>query len=100
VRVLKEAVIVLRNRVKSILMIALALACCSLTAEAKEFDWRAVGKFLGKEGTVQPDGVYRIGLPRSDFYVTLDGVSLKPSFALGGWIAFEAVGDRAPQPHD
>src|SRR5207244_12119402 len=50
---------------------------------------------LGKEGTVQPGGVYRIGLPRSDLRVTLDGVNLKPGFALGGWLAFEPMGDHA-----
>ena len=61
------------------------------TADATDPDWTAVGKAVGKEGTVQPDGVYRIGLPRSDLKVALDGVDLKPAFALGGWLAFEPV---------
>jgi hypothetical protein len=64
-------------------------------AQAKDLDWTAVGKALGKEGTVQAGGVYRIGLPRSDLKVTLDGVSLKPAFALGGWLAFEPTGAQA-----
>jgi len=29
-----------------------------------------------------PGGVYRVGLPRTDPHVTLDGVELKPTFAL------------------
>ena len=37
--------------------------------------------------------VHRYGLPRSDLKVTLDGVSIKPGFALGGWVAFEPMGD-------
>jgi hypothetical protein len=39
--------------------------------------------------------VHRYGLPRSDLSVSLDGVTLKPGFALGGWLAFEPMGDRA-----
>jgi len=35
-----------------------------------------------------PDGVYRVGLPRSDLKVTLDGVDIKPALALGSWLAF------------
>jgi hypothetical protein len=33
---------------------------------AAEIDWKKVGDALGKAGTAQPDGVYRVGLPRSD----------------------------------
>ena len=39
--------------------------------------------------------MHRYGLPRSDLNVSLDGVALKPGFALGGWIAFEPMGDKA-----
>src|SRR5690349_14091592 len=55
-------------------------------------DWKAVGAALGKEGMLQPGGVYRVGLPRSDLNVVLDGVALKPAFALGSWLAFKGVG--------
>ena len=48
----------------------------------------AIATGLGKPGTAMPDGVYRVGLPRTDLNVTLDGVQLKPSFALGSWLAF------------
>ncbi len=50
--------------------------------------WAAVGEALGKSGAVQPGGVYRVALPRSDLHATLDGVPLKAGFALGGWVAF------------
>src|SRR3954470_20682696 len=55
-------------------------------------DWKAVGAALGKDGVVQPGGVHRVGLPRSDLKVVLDGVELKPTFALGSWLAFKGVG--------
>jgi hypothetical protein len=56
-------------------------------------DWQAqVGEALGKTGSATPSGVYRVGLPRTDLTVTLDGVRLRPGFALGGWLAFEKMG--------
>jgi hypothetical protein len=58
-------------------------------------DWAAVGKALGKEGSVQAGGVYRVGLPRSDLKVTLDEIAIKPALALGSWLAFREVGDQA-----
>ncbi len=58
-------------------------------------DWTPVGQALGKAGAVQPDGGYRVPLPRSDLHVTLDGVQLKAGFALGSWVAFAPMGDDA-----
>ena len=42
-----------------------------------------------------PGGVYRVGLPRTDLKVTLDGVEIKPGFALGSWLAFKPMHDDA-----
>jgi hypothetical protein len=62
---------------------------------AADNGWQAqVGEALGKTGTQTPSGVYRVGLPRTDLKVTLDGVELKPGFALGGWLAFEKIGNQ------
>src|SRR6201998_1962098 len=58
-------------------------------------DWHAqVGEALGKTGAATPSGIYRVGLPRTDLKVTLDGVELKAGFALGSWLAFEKMGDQ------
>jgi hypothetical protein len=68
----------------------------SSLAVAADDDWQArVGEALGKTGPAAPGGVYRVGLPRTDLKVTLDGVELKPGFALGGWLAFEKMGDHS-----
>lgn len=72
----------------------MATACFSLPAHAAS-DWDAVGKALGKTGAIQAGGVYRVGLPRSDLSVTLDGVRIKPSLALGSWLAFRDMGSEA-----
>ena len=49
---------------------------------------------LGKQGTDMPGGVYRVGLPRTDLNVTLDGVAIKPALALGSWLAFKPMGNE------
>jgi biotin operon repressor len=38
--------------------------------------------------------VHRYGFPRSDLTVTLDGVTIKPALALGGWVAFKPMGNE------
>nr|WP_137830893.1 DUF1259 domain-containing protein [Methylobacterium sp. L1A1] len=71
---------------------ALYLAGVTTSALAGE-DWhKAVAEGLGKAGSEAAGGVYRIGLPRTDLKVTLDGVELKPAFALGSWLAFAKHG--------
>jgi biotin operon repressor len=72
-----------------------ALVLPSLSATAQT-DWMSrVGDALGKSGSEMPGGVYRVGLPRTDLKVTLDGVELKAGFALGSWLAFQKMGDDA-----
>jgi hypothetical protein len=61
---------------------------------AAQTDWSSVDTILTRKGAVSGD-VHRYGLPRSDLNVSLDGVALKPGFALGGWVAFEPMGDKA-----
>ena len=74
---------------------ALAVAAVlSVQAIAADDAWQArVGEALGKTGSAMPGGIYRVGLPRTDLKVTLDGVELKAGFALGSWLAFETMGD-------
>jgi Domain of Unknown Function (DUF1259) len=67
----------------------------STSVIAADEDWmNAVGKALGKTGSAMPGGVYRVGLARTDLKVTLDGVELKPTLALGSWLAFRKMGNR------
>lgn len=73
-------------------VVVAALLGAAVPAGAADADWSKVAQALGKEGSVQPSGVYRIGFPRSDLHVTLDGVTLQPGFALGGWLAFAPMG--------
>ncbi len=74
------------------------LAACSLLvaapALAAEADWSQVDAAIGTKGAVM-GAVHKYGLPRSDLHVTLDSVTVKPGLALGGWVAFEPMGDVA-----
>ena len=74
-------------------MIALAGALAFAQPALAEQPWeQAVASAIGKPGTEMAGGVYKIGLPRSDLHVTLDGVQLKPALALGSWLAFVSHG--------
>src|SRR6201988_4590123 len=78
---------------RQLALVALLAGAPGLAVAADE--WQAQGgEALGKSGTTAPGGIYRVGLPRTDLKVTLDGVELKPGFALGGWLAFEKMGDQ------
>ncbi len=71
------------------------LAAVATSTPAGAADWTKVADALGKSGTEMPGGVYRVGLPRTDLHVTLDGVRIKPTLALGSWLAFQPMGDQA-----
>src|SRR5215471_1976374 len=68
---------------------ALVLALAGPAKAAEGDVWAPVAEALGKTGSVMAGGVYRVGFPRTDLKVTLDGVDIKPGLALGGWLAFE-----------
>jgi len=83
----------MRLHVRELALAALLAGAPGLAVAAD--DWQAqVGQALGKTGAAAPGGIYRVGLPRTDLKVTLDGVELKPGFALGSWLAFEKMGDQ------
>jgi hypothetical protein len=59
----------------------------TMPTEAAEIDWKKVDTAIGKAATISGE-IHRYGLPRSDLKVTLEGVEIKPTLALGGWVAF------------
>jgi biotin operon repressor len=64
----------------------------STAASAQTIDWQKVDATLGRSGAVTGD-VHRYGFPRTDLQVTVDGVTIKPALALGGWAAFKPAHD-------
>jgi hypothetical protein len=62
---------------------------------AEDAEWRPVELGLGRAGQMQPGGVYRVALPRTDLKVTVQGVEVKSGFALGSYAAFKSMGRNA-----
>src|SRR2546422_6490070 len=63
-------------------------------AAGQQIDWKKVDTTLGKTAAVSGE-VHRYGFPRSDLQVTVDGVTIKPALALGGWAAFMPMRSEA-----
>jgi hypothetical protein len=74
---------------------AIACACITLlgtVAYAEDVNWQKVDETLGRTPAVSGD-VHRYSFPRGDLSVTLDGLTIKPALALGGWVAFKPMHD-------
>jgi hypothetical protein len=67
---------------------SLVAVSLSTTARSQDIDWQKVDDALGRKAAVSGD-VHRYGFPRTDLSVTLDGVTIRPALALGGWVAFK-----------
>ena len=80
------------RKVLSFLLFAVT-ASFAAPAIAQEIDWKKVDEALGRTAAVSGD-VHRYGFPRTDLQVTLDGVTIRPAFALGGWAAFKPAHGR------
>jgi len=80
-------------------IVNIAAACGAVlstiaTADAQGIDWAKVDGIFGRTGAVGGT-VHRYGFPRSDLQVTLDGVTIRPTLELGGWVAFQPMGNMA-----
>ncbi len=78
-------------------LLQLVVLCCATVAQTAHAadDWKPVEQALGRSGQLQGDGAYKFGLPRGDLKVTIDGLQIKPTLALGSWIAFSSPGPDA-----
>jgi hypothetical protein len=82
-------------RFASALLIGGALLTSTTAVFPQNIDWQKVDEAIGRKPAVVAGDVHRYGFPRSDLSVTLDGVTIKPALALGGWVAFKAMGGEA-----
>src|ERR1043165_8150455 len=83
------------GRIHLSLFAFLVLGCTVEAQTAPANDWKAVEQALGRPCQVQADGACKFGLPRGDLKVTIDGVDVKPTLALGSWAAFSSPGSDA-----
>jgi hypothetical protein len=78
----------------SIAMVLLAGgSAAGAPARQADVDWDAVSAALGRSGMMMPGDVFRIGMPRTDLKVTVNGVMVQPGFALGSYAAFKQFDD-------
>lgn len=68
-------------------LLAQVLAARAGRAE-QELDDAKIAQAAGAKATKAPDGVVRVGWPRTDVAVTVDGMRYKPFGGLGSWAAF------------
>ena len=81
-------------RTAKLLFAICAAASIATAAKAQAVDWQKVDAAIGRSAAVAGD-VHRYGFPRTDLQVTVDGVTIRPALALGGWAAFKPMGNMA-----
>jgi biotin operon repressor len=75
-------------RIVSILLLGGAVLASAVAVRAQDVDWQKVDETLGRKPAISGDA-HRYGFPRTDLTVVLDGVTIRPALALGGWVAFK-----------
>jgi hypothetical protein len=79
-------------RVVGSVLILAASATALSAAPVDAAAWEAVDKILGRPGKVFPGDIHKYGWPRSDLHVTVEGVRVEPTLALGSWGGFMKTG--------
>ena len=62
-------------------------------AAAQQLNTPAIDAALGRGGQMLPGDVYKVGFPRSDLHVVVDGIDIKPGLALGSYAVFKQYGN-------
>jgi hypothetical protein len=58
------------------------------TATPPAPDWKAVSDAMGRPGTLQKDGMYKVGMPRPQLGTAIDAQSLPAGVGLACWVGF------------
>jgi hypothetical protein len=78
-----------------VLLLSGALVASAAVAHAQDVDWKQIDAAFGRSPATVAGDVHRYGFPRTDLTVTLDGVTIRPALALGGWIALKPMHGEA-----
>jgi len=76
-------------------MVMSGMALCQNASPSSDAAWKDVEQAMGRPGQLQPGDIMKFSMPRKDLHVTLNGVAIKPGFALGSWAAFARHGNEA-----
>src|SRR4051812_30310392 len=81
-----------RRLLGGILMMAPAGAgLLAFAQDGQKLDADKIASAAGAKATTTDDGVVRIGWPRTDVPLKVDGMPLRPFAGLGSWAAFTKV---------
>jgi len=77
------------QRILKTLAATILFGSLSAAASAQQVEWDKVDAAFGRKPAAVAGDVHRYGFPRTDLNVTVDGVTIKPALALGGWVALK-----------
>src|SRR5690349_10604378 len=66
------------------LMLVLSIAAAAQALDTSKLDTSKIDQILGRSGQKMGD-VYKVGFPRTDLHVVVEGLTIKPGLALGSW---------------
>lgn len=72
----------------------IAVLMLPIAASAQGLDNAKIDQALGRQGQKIGD-VYRVGFPRTDLHVVVQGAAIRPGLALGSWAAFSGTDETA-----
>jgi hypothetical protein len=75
-------------------LILLCVLSLPIVVRAQGVTPATIDQALGRSGQKTGD-VYRVGFPRTDLHVSVNGLAIKPGLALGSWAAFTGTDDNA-----
>lgn len=75
------------------LTVLISILLSPILVSAQGLDTTKIDQVLGRSGQ-KTGNVYRVGFPRTDLHVLVDGVAIKPGLALGSWAAFSGTDDN------
>jgi hypothetical protein len=80
--------------IRSSVLIACMIVCCGRLpcGEACDLVPEQIAEIMGVRTTTTPEGVVRVGWPRNDVAVRVDGMPMRPFMGLGTWAAFQQDG--------
>jgi Domain of Unknown Function (DUF1259) len=76
------------------LLILTAILVLPVIVSAQTLDTAKIDQALGRTGQKIGE-VYKVGFPRTDLHVSVQGLAIKPGLALGSWAAFTGTDDDA-----
>src|SRR3954469_11083581 len=84
---------IMQSWFRTIIFAAAAGALAPAMIHAQATSWAPVEQILGRTAVPQSGDVMRFNFPRRDLHVMVGDVQVRPSFALGSWVAFKRMPD-------